>query len=76
MFTCKIEKCHLPRKKIPQFKDRPNTKMNKPKCDDPCSVLIPSSTRHCNLYQVGAIYTEQVIPTRLFQLFQLGYMNE
>ena len=44
--------------------------------DDPSGVLIPIATRYSQLYQVESSYTEQVIQSRVFLLFRVGYMEQ
>ena len=45
-------------------------------CDDPSGVLIPSTTRYSHLYRVEPSYTEQVIQSRIFLLFRVGYAEQ
>ena len=42
-------------------------------CDDPSSVFIATTTRYSKLYQVEPNYTEQVMHSRVFLLFRVGY---
>ena len=46
------------------------------KCDNPSSVLIPSTTRYNKLYQVKPSYTEQVIEQYSEQEFYSGWCTK